>query len=63
MGNATLEFIRSEVLKWGETYVDNLIDNKYFPVETTQGFRWLYISDADYPAYVDRALDSHELVW
>lgn len=54
----TLDFIASQVAIWGDEYVDNLIDNKYFPMLTSAGWRWVYVSDSDYPAYVESALDT-----
>lgn len=58
MGNVILDFIKAETAKWGEEYVDDLMDRKYFPVLTSAGFRWLYISDDNYPSYVESALDT-----
>lgn len=62
MSNATLEFINRETAKWGSEYVDQLFNDKYFPVLTSAGWRWIYISDTDYPEYVESALDTAEIV-
>lgn len=42
------QFIKQQIATWGEDYVDELFERKLFPVLTSEGWRWLYVSDADY---------------
>lgn len=41
-------FIKSQVAVWGQDYIDDLFDRKYFPVLTSAGWRWLYVSDEQF---------------
>lgn len=63
MSNATLDFISSQRAVWGDDYVDDLIDRKYFPVLTSAGWKWIYVSDENYANTVHTALDTATVVW
>lgn len=58
MSNATLNFIENQRVIWGDEYVDDLIDRKYFPTLTSAGWKWVYVADCDYATTVQTALDT-----
>lgn len=35
------EFIRSEMIVWGEDYIYDLIDRGYEPILTNKGWKWI----------------------
>lgn len=49
-----IEFIKSQVATWGQEYVDDLFESKYHPVYTSEGWRWLYVSDAEFAEVTER---------
>lgn len=42
------EFINGQVATWGQEYVDDLFDRNYFPVLTSAGWRWLYLTNSQF---------------